>query len=217
VTIRYLLWDNDGVLVDTEGGYFQATRRALAECGVALDLERYVRLRARGASSWDLPELTGLAPETVARHRAARDRYYQDFIRTNGVEIAGVRAVLHALATRYRMAIVTTSKRRDFDLIHRDGNLVCHMQFVLTREDFVTEKPAPDGYLTALARFGARPEEAVVIEDSEQGLGSARAAGIRCIVVHNAFFGDQHDFAGAAHVLRSLDELPTILARLDTQ
>ena len=214
MTIRFVLWDNDGVLVDTEGAYFEATRRALADCGVVLDHAHYVRLRACGESAWALAEAANVLPGRIAQQRAARDAYYQDYLRCNAVEIDGVRSVLAALALRYRMAVVTTSKRRDFELIHRDGHLVRHMQFVLAREDFAREKPAPDGYLAALERLRAAPDETVVVEDSEQGLGAARAAGLRCVIVHNAFFGTVHDFTGAARVLRSVEELPDALARL---
>ena len=215
MTIRYVLWDNDGVLVDTEGGYFEATRRALAECGIELDIAQYVRLRARGESAWQLAVDAKLPAETIARHRDARDSYYQDFLARGTLEIPDVHDVLGRLSGRYRMAIVTTSKRRNFDLIHRERRLVRHMQFVLTREDFANGKPAPDGYLEALARFGAEPSEAIVIEDSAQGLNAARAAGIRCVVVHNRFFGDLHDFDGAVVMLRSIAELPDALANLE--
>ena len=95
------------------------------------------------------------------------------------------------------MAIVTTAKRRDFELIHRERRIVRHMEFVLTGEDYQPHKPAPDGYLAALSRFGASADEAVVIEDSKQGLDAARAAGLRCVIVHNKFFGSAHDFDGA--------------------
>src|SRR5262249_17430625 len=163
---KYVLWDNDGVLVDTEEGYFRATQRALDECGVRLERAPYLELRARGGSAWDLPDVLRLGNATIARHRAARDAYYQQVLPGERLEIAGVRNVLQALATRYRMAIVTTCKRRDFDVIHREQALTRHMEFVLTREDFVKEKPAPDGYLAALGRLGASAAEAVVVEDS---------------------------------------------------
>jgi len=213
MALRYVLWDNDGVLVDTEDGYFDATRRALAECGVELDRDEYHALRAAGGSAWELPRVRRLGPAMLERQRAMRDSYYQQFIRGAPREIPGVRAVLDALAPRYRMAIVTTSLRRNFDLLHADGALTRHMEFVLAREDFATGKPAPDGYLAALERLGAWPDEAVVVEDSAQGLSSARAAGVRCVIVRNRFFGDAHDFDGAAAVLDSIDHLPATLER----
>ena len=56
------------------------------------------------------------------------------------------------------MAIVTTSKRRDFELIHRERPIIRYMDFVLTIEDYSRAKPDPEPYLTALKRFRARPD-----------------------------------------------------------
>jgi len=214
MSIRFVLWDNDGVLVDTEEGYFLATQAVLAGLGIRLELEPYRHLRARGGSAWELVQEAGFDRRVVDQHRTLRDERYQQFIRSTDVEIPGVVDVVAKLSRAYRMAVVTTSKLRDFELIHRERRIVQHMEFVLTRERFAKEKPAPDGYLAALERFGASADEAIVIEDSKQGLESARAAGLRCLVVHNRFFGPAHDFAGAVAVLRSIDEVPDAIASL---
>lgn len=214
MTIKYVLWDNDGVLVDTEEGYFLATQRVLADLGIALEIEPYMHLRARGGSAWELCEKAGIDGSVVEHHRSLRDEHYHAFIRSREVEIPGVHDVVSKLASAHRMAIVTTSKRRDFELIHRGRRIVRHMEFVLTRESFARGKPHPDGYLAALHRFGATPDEAVVVEDSKQGLDAARAAGLACLIAHNRFFGPRQDFTGAVAVLRSIDELPNAIATL---
>lgn len=214
MTIRFVLWDNDGVLVDTEEGYYLATRRALGEIDIALDLEVYQRLRAVGVTSWTLAEQAGIDARTIETQRELRDRYYEQFIRAGQLEIAGVSDAIASMTAAYRMAIVTTAKRRDFELIHRERRIVRHMEFVLTGDDYDGHKPAPDGYLAALDRFGAAPDEAVVIEDSKQGLDAARAAGLRCLIVRNRFFGATHDFAGASRVLGSIADVPGAIAEL---
>jgi HAD superfamily hydrolase (TIGR01509 family) len=214
MTIRFVLWDNDGVLVDTEEGYYLATQRALAELGVVLELPTYHRMRAQGVTSWTLAEQAGVDAPTIEKQRSLRDDYYQQFIRSRNLEIAGVRDIIASMAGSYRMAVVTTARRRDFELIHRERRIVRHMEFILTGDDFEPHKPAPDGYLAALARFGASPDEAVVVEDSKQGLDAARAAGVRCLIVHNRFFGTAHDFAGATRVLESIADVPGVIAGL---
>tara|TARA_R110002049_G_scaffold296396_3_gene484458 strand:- start:441 stop:782 length:342 start_codon:yes stop_codon:yes gene_type:complete len=108
------------------------------------------------------------------------------------------------------MAIVTTSTRPHFEVIHNHRNLVPYMAFVLTREDYVSSKPNPEPYLLAMEKFGARAEECLVVEDSQRGLQAALAAGIDCAVVHNPFTAN-HDFTGAKYRLDSLDELPELL------
>ena len=210
--LRYIFWDHDGVLVDTEEGYFHATRRALAEVGVDLRRAAYHELRARGATAWDLARQAGVAEPAIAQHRAHRDAYYQEFLRREDIAIPGVEEVLALLEDRYKMAIVTTSKRTDFDLIHRSRAIVKYMEFVLTVEDYDEEKPSPEPYLSALRRCGCTPDEAVVVEDSAQGLKAARAAGIECIIIRNHFFATAHDFAGARRVIASIRELPKVLS-----
>ncbi len=84
------------------------------------------------------------------------------------------------------------------------------MDFVLTVEDYGSAKPDPEPYLAALHKYGAVPEEALVIEDSGRGLKSAVAAGIDCIIVENAFTST-HDFTSAKMLLKSLSELIKIL------
>jgi beta-phosphoglucomutase-like phosphatase (HAD superfamily) len=74
----------------------------------------------------------------------------------------------------------------------------------------VSSKPDPEPYLLALSRFGVHAHECLVVEDSQRGLRAAIAAGIDCAVVYNAFTAS-HNFTGAAHLLRSIDELPGII------
>ena len=84
------------------------------------------------------------------------------------------------------------------------------MEFVLTREDYRLAKPHPEPYLTALKRFGATPQETLVVEDSSRGLSSAVAAGIDCAIVHNDFTQSQ-DFSQASYRIDALIELKDIV------
>ena len=108
------------------------------------------------------------------------------------------------------MAIVTTAKRADFELIHEKRQIGQFMDFVLVREDYVLAKPHPEPYLTGLRRLGARAGETLVVEDSSRGLQSAVAAGIDCVIVHNDFTAG-HDFSAAGHRIDTLIELRDII------
>ncbi|MCZ6617934.1 MAG: HAD family phosphatase [Gammaproteobacteria bacterium] len=207
---NYILWDHDGVLVDTEPWYFRATRRALGDVGIDLALGEYLNFMARGQSAWDLALKAGVSATTVYRHKRFRDEHYQQYLITEDIEIPGVDEVLTALGNTSAMAIVTTAKKADFELIHRSRNIVSHMEFVLMSGDYARSKPAPDPYLAALDRFEIDPSEAVVIEDSERGLRSAVAAGVDCIVVYNKFTETQN-FSRASEHVDSLAELPGLI------
>ena len=207
---KYILWDNDGVLVDTEFWYFTATQRALAELGVTLGKQTYLQRMVHGHSSWDLAAAAGIDSNRIARQRQLRDAWYAEYLSEENIDIPGALPVLEALSTTHRMAIVTTSTRAHFELIHRNRPLMRYMDFVLTREDYVSSKPDPEPYLLALTRFGAKANDCLVVEDSQRGLQSAIAAGIDCAVVYNAFTAG-HDFTGARHTLGSLGDLPGII------
>lgn len=207
-----VLLDHDGVLVDTELWYFRAGQRALAEVGVHLEEERYLRDMSAGFGTWAQARDAGVDEQTIDRLRVARDTYYQEYLRSEPIEIDGVVDVLAELSEHVRMAIVTTAKRADFDLIHEHRGIVAFMEFVLVREDYEHAKPHPEPYLTALRRFGADREQALVVEDSSRGLQSAVAAGIDCAVVHNEFTKAQ-DFSQATHRIGSLRELIALVAR----
>lgn len=208
---RYLLWDHDGVLVDTERWYFEATRVTLAPLGIELSEDSYLTSMTKGQSSWDLARERGFSEDEIQEHRKTRNVQYQEYLRTKPIEIAHVDEVLTHLASRYCMAIITTAKRSDFELIHRDRDLLRHFEFVLTVEDYPRTKPHPDPYQAGLTKFGACPEEAVALEDSARGLSSAIAANIRCLVIQNDFTASQN-FTGAWRIVESIRDVPQALS-----
>jgi HAD superfamily hydrolase (TIGR01509 family) len=212
--LKAVLWDNDGVLVDTERLYFEATRAALARAGVDFTAALFADLNLRrGQSAFDLLADRDAAPDTIAELRAARDAAYVRSLEESDVAIAGVEETLAGLHRRLRMGVVTSSLKAHFDVVHRRTGFGRFLEFVLTREDYAHTKPDPDPYLTALRRARLRPEECVVIEDTERGLASAVAAGIRCIVVPNAL-GAGANLAAAHRVVASVVEAGAEITRL---
>lgn len=207
----HILFDHDGVLVDTEHLYYQATREILADLDVALPLPDYLRLQAVGGNAWQPLLDNGASEAEVAQHRGRRDVRYQQLLRTSPIDIDGVEEVLSTLRQRFGLAIVTTAKQCDFDLIHRKRSIVAHMDLILTNKDYARSKPAPDPYLAALDHFGISPEQALVVEDSQRGLASAVAAGIDCAVVYHPFTAPQ-DFSAATYRLENLQGLVALLS-----
>lgn len=184
---KYLLFDHDGVLVDTDFWYFRSAERALMEAGFSLDKDQYLRDMTRGSGSWAQAKRAGIDDRSISRVREARNGYYQEYLRTEAIEIDGVVDTLAELSMYVRMAIVTTAKRADFDTIHEKRKIRQFMDFVSVREDYELAKPHPEPYLAGLKRFGAAREETLAVEDSTRGLASAVAAGIDRALVRNEF------------------------------
>jgi HAD superfamily hydrolase (TIGR01509 family) len=209
---RYVLFDHDGVLVDTEAWYYRAGARALADVGLTLDQDQYVRDMSQSGGTWAQARAAGIDEATINRQRRVRDEYYQEYLRTEAIEIEGVVEALAELSKYVRMAIVTTARRADFTIIHEHRQITKFMDFVLAREDYELAKPHPEPYLTGLQRLGAAKEETLVVEDSSRGLQSAVAAGIDCAIVHNDFTKG-HDFSQATHRIETLAELKDLILR----
>lgn len=209
---KYVLFDHDGVLVDTEFWYYKAGERALAEIGLTLDKDQYLRDMNQGAGTWAQARAAGIDDQTISRQREVRNDYYQEYLRREAIEIDGVVETLAELSKYVRMAIVTTARRADFEMIHAKREIRQFMDFVLVREDYKLAKPHPEPYLTALKRFGATKEETLVVEDSSRGLNSAVAAGIDCAIVYSDFT-KAHDFSKASYRIETLIELKDIILK----
>ena len=207
---KYILFDHDGVLVETERWYYLANKRALASFGIDLPIDAYLVDMANGVSAWKAARDSGIPEAEIKRGRELRNRYYQEYLMSEDIEIDGVLRTLAELADTYRMGIVTTSKRADFTLIHEKRSILDFMDFYLTRDDYERSKPHPEPYLKGLQCFGATAAETVVVEDSARGLRSAIAAGIDCIVVANDFTAT-HDLSRATAKVPTFSELPSAI------
>jgi HAD superfamily hydrolase (TIGR01509 family) len=213
VIAEAILWDNDGVLVDTEHLYFQATQRVLASAGVSLTEQQYIdHFLVEGRGAWHLLEERGAGADEIARLREERNELYGRLLCQGPRVIPGIAETLAALRGRYVMGVVTSSRKDHFDLIHEHTGLLQYFDFVLTANDYPRVKPYPDPYLAAVERIGVGADACIAIEDSERGLEAATLAGVRCIVVPTALTRDGR-FARAYRVLTSATEIPAVLGR----
>lgn len=208
-----ILWDNDGVLVDTEGFYLQACRSVLVGVGIDLTVGQFKEISLRrGESVFTLAAERGVAADEIARLRAERDRIYADYLRTEPCVVDGAENVLRSLHGRFRMGVVTSSQRTHFEIAHAKSGLTEYLDFVVAHGDFQRSKPYPDAYLAALERHDLRPAKCIVVEDSERGLAAAMAAGLECLIVRSEWTTDG-DFSKARKVLGSIREVPGEIER----
>ena len=204
--MKAVFFDNDGVLVETEHLYFRATREIFERRGILLTEEMYVEHFLRqGNGAWFLLEQKDCPPQEIESLRRERNRIYAELLREETVLIPGVDAALQRLRGKVLMAIVTSSRRDHFELIHRQTGILPYFDFSLTREDYKKAKPDPEPYLQAIHRTGCPAHECLVLEDSERGLASAAAAGLRCIVIPRGMSASG-SFAGAYRIRRNLAE-----------
>jgi len=206
-TIKAILWDNDGVLVDTEHLYFRATREVLSCVGVDLTRDLYADLflkQSKGA--WHLAAEKGVSPAEIDRLRDERNARYGRLLREEPTVIAGAEETLARLHGQFQMGIVTSSRRDHFEIIHQSTRVLQYIDFVIASGDYRHAKPDPEPYLLGVQRMGRPIDECVVIEDSERGLTAARRAGLKCVMIPNRLTRHS-DFFGASCVLDAITEV----------
>jgi len=218
VRARALVFDFDGLLLETEGPAYQAWTEIYRDHGHELPRDRWLDYIGREGSWFDalghLGELVGAGFDREAV-RARREARRTELIEVQDV-MPGVRErIAEAKARGMKVGVASSSTLRWV------GGHLDRLAFrevfdaVTCREDGVRAKPAPDLYLASIAALGVAPEEALAIEDSRNGIAAAKAAGIRCVAVPNALTSAQ-DLSAADLRLNSLAEmsLKDILARL---
>lgn len=205
-----LLWDQDGVIVDTEPWFYEATRLTLGEHDIPLPRSHWHACQAKGLGLEQVVPPSSVSSLDFARVRADRDDVYAAFLESEDVLVDGADEVLSYLGQYFRMALVTNSIRRFVEQLHAGGTLLDHFEHVVTGSECTKAKPDPQVYLRALELLDAPPSAAIAVEDSPRGLRAARAAGVSCLIVRSEFMGDA-DFEGARGLVDSLRDLPRAL------
>jgi HAD superfamily hydrolase (TIGR01509 family) len=183
--IGAVLWDNDGVLLDTETLFYETTRSAFARLGLELTEEVWGQYYlGQGKSSREIAALLGATDASgVASVMEERNKQYRQVLGQPPPLRPRVRETLNQLAGRVRMAIVTGCHRDQLELMHRSSELLGFFEAIVTGDECSNPKPHPELYLAGVKALGIRSEGFVAVEDSPRGLTSARAAGVRCVVV----------------------------------
>ncbi len=187
--IRALIFDFDGLIVDTEGPAYQSWLEIFEELGAELPLSKW--------ETWIGGSPQGFDPcgylESQLGHKVDREalttRQAKREAELNATQEAlpGVREYI-ADAKRLGLKLgVASSSDRPWVLRHLERlGLLQEFDCIKAAEDVEKVKPEPDLFLAVLEELGVRPEEAIALEDSPHGITSAQAAGLFCVAVPNA-------------------------------
>ena len=213
--IQGILWDNDGVLVDTEHLFFTANKELLNSYGLDLsETDFFNWYLIRNIGSWHLFQEAGMTEEDLPEIRKKRSELYnQKLVAAENLAIDGIKPILQQLHKKLPMGIVTSAYRHHFDTIHARLDLRDYFDFVLTNEDYEGSKPSPVPYLSGLKKMNQPASHCVVIEDSPRGLAAAKAAGIRCIILRHKLM-KSYPFEGAYKVVDNTSELGDVIQNL---
>lgn len=182
--IQAILLDSDGVLVDTERLYFEATREAFAAAGVLLSRKQWARwYLGESRSSLEIGQLLGLSTAKAAAAVTRRNNDFWGRIDRGAPLLPGVRETLDRLVRHYRLAVVTGATRPHFERVHASTGLGSVFEIVVTRDDCQKAKPSPEAHVIAMEKLAVAPEHCLAVEDSPRGAAAAVAAGVACCII----------------------------------
>jgi HAD superfamily hydrolase (TIGR01509 family) len=212
-----VLFDQDGVLVDSEGAWDAARRAVVAENGGRWRDEATRAMMGMSAPEWSryLRDELGvrLEPSEISDQVVAR--LLAEYAKDLPVVPGAVEAV-RRVAARWPVGLASSANREVIDAVLAASGLDGVFGATVSGEEVARGKPAPDIYVEAARRLGVDPARSAAVEDSTNGLRSAAAAGMLVVALPNREFPPAPEAVGlAAVVLDSLDELsPALFERL---
>jgi HAD superfamily hydrolase (TIGR01509 family) len=207
--ITAVVLDMDGVLIDSEQLWDEVREQLARERGGRWHERAQADMMGMSSTEWSryMHDVIGLAepPEEinaeVVRRLLARYRESLPLM-------PGAVAAVERLAARWPLGLASSSNREVIDAVLELAGIAHLFRATVSSEEVEHGKPAPDVYLEAARRLGVDPTSCAAVEDSANGIRSARAAGMRVIAIPNPHYPPSEDVLALADVvLHSLDEL----------
>lgn len=200
-----VLWDLDGVLVDSTRYHYEAYQQLLEEAGRELSFDEFRSLIGL-RNETILRRLIGGLPAAEAERLADRkETLFRGRIAGNVEALPGAAELVRRLRREgFLLAIVSSTPRANIELILASLGLADAFSVVVGAEDAQRGKPDPEGFLVAAERLRVPPAECVVLEDAPEGIEGAKAAGMRCIGVSTTRPPER--LSGADLVVERLDD-----------
>lgn len=208
MSIRALIFDFDGLILDTESPLLSSWTEIFTQYGLIVSEVEWASLLGAAA---DPPEAYALLEAHVGkpldRVRLHDQRVARELeLLTSEQVLSGVRELISsAQRAGLKLAVASSSDHAWVDGLLKQHELIDAFDAIVCAEDVVQTKPSPDLFLDALHRLGIRADEALAFEDSQHGLKAAKQAGIFCVVVPNQVTRCL-SFDGADLVASSIDE-----------
>jgi HAD superfamily hydrolase (TIGR01509 family) len=209
--IQTILFDSDGVLVDTERLFFEATREVFAGFGAVIPPGQWaVWFLAESRRSREIGGLLGIPDPQMEEAIKRRDQLFWAKVEAGVSLLPGVRETLNHLSGNFRLAVVTGASRSHFEGVHAATELTDFFEVIITADDYDAPKPSPECYLKALQVLSVDPQSCLAVEDSPRGAAAAVSAGLRCAVIPTPLT-NLSLCPGECDILNSMTELSLLI------
>ena len=185
--LRYVLFDLDGTLIDSEGYYYRGFAPFLLEhFGVSISMDDWMRYFVGHTLAQNIKFMEkrwGIITtrEFIIKHTQP---YYDSHVNSIGLMPGALELIDHLKSSDIKLALVTSSFSDFAQEVLTTNKILHHFETLITRDKVVKPKPDAEPYLMAMRYFGGLPEEYLALEDSIAGLHSAQSAGVSCFIVN---------------------------------
>jgi HAD superfamily hydrolase (TIGR01509 family) len=206
--IETVVFDLDGVLIDSEQVWDDVREELAHERGGRWHPGAQRDMMGMSSPEWSryMHERIGLAESAEEINRIVVERMLAKYV-DGPPWIPGALDAVARVAARYRLGLASSSNRELIDAVLAAGGIASLFAATVSSEEVARGKPAPDVYLEAARRLGADPATCAAVEDSHNGIRSAKAAGMACVALPNSRFPPGDAVAEADLVLGSVAEL----------
>lgn len=207
--MKAIIFDMDGVIVDSEYTYLESKTRILNEAGYDKPISyQYQFMGTTYEFMWQtMKDELGL-PETIQHYISQMNALREKMIEEDGV--LGIKHAKEVIASfkakGYPLAVASSSPKHEIIRNLNELGLKTHFQHLVSGEEVEHSKPAPDVFLRAAELLEKDPKDCVVIEDTRNGVRAAKAAGMYCIGFKNPDYPAQ-DLSLADQVVTDLTEM----------
>ncbi len=186
--VKAVIFDMDGVIVDTEKYHEKAYQNTANKLGVKITQKEVMQFKGVTATEifkylFNKHRIT----ESVVKYALIKDEVYRSYL-TNLKPLSGVIDLINKLKKdKIKLAIASSGSKLNVEFILRKLKIKNKFNVIVNGEDVKKGKPDPELFLTAAKKLGIRPKECIVIEDAVSGVNAAKKAGMFCIAVTGTF------------------------------
>jgi HAD superfamily hydrolase (TIGR01509 family) len=216
--ITTVIFDLDGVLIDSEQVWDDVREQLAHERGGNWHPGAQRDMMGMSSPEWSryMHERIGLPEPPDEINRIVVERMVERYA-AGPPWLPGATDAVRRVAAQFVLGLASSSNRELIDLVLEAGGIAGCFRATASSEEVAAGKPAPDVYLEVARRLEADPHQCTAVEDSHNGIRSAKAAGMRCVAIPNAHFPPGGAVADADAVVGSLAELSRdVLAGMDS-
>src|SRR3989338_3809523 len=208
--VKAIIWDMDGVLVDSEDMHPIIESETAKHFGMDFSVQKvrelYLGVQLENEFN-DMIKRSKKTDVTYEQMRAKRDELLKEHLKNGINSIPHAKEVMNKLSPNYKMALVSSGERFWGEDALEKLELLKHFDVVIFGEDVENHKPDPEPFLRAAESLGLNPSEIIVVEDSESGFKGAKNAGMK-LIARKSEHNKMKDFSLADFIVEDLREIP---------